>query len=212
MNLKTLLTSLVLGSAAIASTASASPMHGQRFENRSVDHNDRTVSRPVVRDHQMPVNVGRAQFDRGQVARSRNDNWNRRPQVEARWNQRRPIIERPIIRPYVRPVYQRPIYQPVYQPIYHPTYVSQAISPFTNGQLFLGLGGAAANGVELTSDGGSTFIQQVAIRYLDGRTQVLEVGQSLDANNPSLDLQTDGSAISGVTIYGQGAAVYATAL
>jgi hypothetical protein len=191
MNFKALIATLVLGCSTIGivSTASAAPARDASHRVDTGRDNGRREQPAHVQPARVqprrvePARVEPARIERGRVDRDRG---------EYREVERRPIV--------VRPIYQQT------------TYVSTWAPAFTDGQMFVGLGGASGGGIELTSNGGSTFIQQVAVKYADGRTQLIEVGQSVDGNHPSIDLATDGSAIYGVVIYGQGSGVSAIAI
>jgi hypothetical protein len=177
--LKKLITvaSLIVGS---STAALAAPYHG------NVGHG------PVVRDHRAPTQVVRVQ-----------------PQTRFR-------NERPVERPrYERPRYERPVYArpraeyrwfrpriveraPIVETTAYvaPTYISSGYEAPMAGQQYLALGNVAGEGIELT---GSGVVSEVAVHYADGRTVFMQIGQDIGG---ALDLQTDGSAIAGVTVYG----------
>src|SRR5256885_14697487 len=128
---KALLTTAIIGSSAVASARPVAP------------------GRTIVRDHREPARVERREERRDErreqfrVERREPVRFERREErrehvrYEARW--------RPIVRErFVQPVYTAPLYAP--------TYVAPYIaSPFVNGQLYLNLGGASGNAIELGS-------------------------------------------------------------
>jgi hypothetical protein len=130
----------------------------------------------------------------------------------------RPIVRneiRPIVREPVRPVlrggrwFHAPLVllpAPVIVDV--PAYAI-APSPFVDGAETIGLGDATGTGVELNADGGRTFVESALITYTDGNEQSVAVGRELDGASPAVELQTDGSPIASVTVYGMGNGVAA---
>ncbi len=111
------------------------------------------------------------------------------------------------IHPIVRERVERRVFAPTY--VYE---TSSYTSPFVNGQEWLSLGGVAGRAIELTANGGSTYVQQITIQFADGRSEVMPIGQTLDAGNPQLTVPTDGCAVSGVSVIGWGTGVSAFAV
>ena len=228
MSIKAILTTLLLGS---SSLAMAQPWHGGhqsqpasrerghgpvvrgqsgnrggfenrgRFENRGGFANRGGVERGRaeggVRVAPARPFAGRT-YDRGSGwVRPDRDRWDHAREEHERW-------ERPRVYGYGSYYAPAPVY--VTPP---PAYVAP-VTPFVNGAMSFSLGGVAGNYVELAANGGSTYVQQVLITYVDGTSQVVQVGQTLDAyNNPTLELPTDGMAVAQVTVYGQGHGVTA---
>ena len=161
---------------------------------------------PVVRDHRVERRWERPRYERYERSerfeRFERPRWERPRFDRHEWFEHREHFRwRPIVRErYVAPTYY-----------VSPTYVapSYVTSPFMNGQLYLGLGGAVGNSIELYATGGATYVQQVAIQYTDGRSELVSVGQTLDANNPAIELGTEACGVSGVVVYGSGSGVQA---
>jgi hypothetical protein len=161
MNLKALITTLVLGSSSVASVAVAHPVNAPI---------DAPVNAPIVRDHRAP-----AAEDCG-------------------------------------PVHTRPA--PIYQPASHRSrwvtlgsvddVVDGAVS-FRVGRF--SRGGQQFRALKLSSEAGKSLIQRVLIRFANGRTQVVEVNEYLNASNPSITIDLDGRArsIAKVTVIGRNA-------
>lgn len=115
-------------------------------------------------------------------------------------------------RTFYRPRTWDRIVRPAYvAPIAHVAPVIYS-SAFVNGAQWLSLGGAAGNAVELTANGGSTFVQQITLQYANGTSQVVPIGRELDGSSPSLTVPTDGCALSGVSVIGWGTGVSAFAI
>jgi len=221
MSIKTILTAAILVGSSTA--ALASPMaRDHRVEQRPVERGHGRVERPIVREQRFERPIVREQRVERPIVREHR--WERPIVREERWE--RPIVrerdhrwerqerwERPIVREryygnnyFVRPyVYAHPIY--LEAPVYTTPFV-----PFMNGALTIALGGVTGNAIELSSNGGAAFVQEVLITYSDGRTQLVQVSQELDASNPRIDLGTDGSPVDSVTIYGNGAQLSAYAI
>ena len=219
MSIKTILATLILGS---STAVLASPMaRDHRVEQRPVERGHGRVERPIVRERFERPNLREQRFERRNVREQRFE----RPVVrDHRWE--RPIVreqrfERPIVREHRSERWWRPAVRERYY--YNNTYYTQPYvyeqpiytapyTPFLNGVMSISLGGVAGNAIELSANGGAAYVQQVLISYSDGRTQLVEVGQELDATNPAIDLGTDGSPVASVTIYGSGGAVSAYAI
>lgn len=138
---------------------------------------------------------------------------------------RGPVVHQPVVRePVVRgPIVREPVvrerdrghwyHAPI---IVRPRIVLDAPIPvyatpvaLMNGAETISLGDATGGAVELAADGGATYVQSALITYADGATQTVAVGQELDGRTPALQLQTDGSPVASVTIFGQGTGVAA---
>ena len=208
MSIKAIVTTLILGS---SSVVLAQPMAREHREpQRSFTHRDFGGRPGAVRERQQP----RERFDR--------------PVVRDHERYERQRYERPVYRDrddddrwerFERPIYRDRWFQPSYGYYYQqpsvyitPPVYTAPMTPFINGAMSISLGGVAGTGIELSASGGATYVQQVVITYTDGRTQVLQVGQELDAGNPVLDLGTDGSPVASVTVYGSGSGVSAVAI
>ena len=117
----------------------------------------------------------------------------------------RPVIEYghgPVVTVYTPPVYVQTGY--TYQP---PSSVSLlGATALDGGQVSLDvaseLGGRSA--LDLVSVGsGSTYVSQVVLYFDNGSTQVVPVGQLLNANNPSFQISLgDGACITRVAVAG----------
>jgi hypothetical protein len=144
----------------------------------------------------------------------------------------RPIVREPVraevgIRPIVREPYRPVIVGGRYRPIvgerffHRPVVVlsapvvvdvpAYAVAPsaFVAGAETIALNDAAGAGLELNADGGCTFVQSALITYADGNTQTVGIGRELDGRSPALELQTDGSPVQSVTVFGSGNGVAA---
>ncbi len=219
MNIKTLITTLVLGS---SSVAMAKPVTVSGHASVSVNFNT-TSTRPVVRDHRVIVDDDCTD---GPIAQ--------------------PVYPRPV---YTQPVYTQPVYQPlppIYsEPFWSPTnsrvaasgstYIGtigrgniqlreyawrnpQARSWFTlteatridSGRQFINLdkwAGARFTQLRLQSAGGRTDIAQVAIEYIhDGvsHTQKVKLATSLARTNAMASITLDGDSrdINRIIVYG----------
>ena len=184
MSIKAILTTLILGSSSVALARPATVDH--RFEHRELQHRD--FGR---REWREPMRVQRNWREPVRTWREPARRW-REP--ERRWEP--------------RPIYRERFYrEPTY--IYEQTPVYYGVpSAFAGGSMFLGLNAGACRAIELSTSG-STYVTQVAIQYVDGRSVVEQVGGYLDASNPTIELPTDGTPVSGVTVYGSGSAVSA---
>ncbi len=77
--------------------------------------------------------------------------------------------------------------------------------PFIDGRIDLGFGELIARGLQLAISCGPAFVQQIEIRYADGRSQTVRVNQQLAAWKRSIAVQVSPRAISSITIVGRGA-------
>jgi hypothetical protein len=119
----------------------------------------------------------------------------------------RPIVGvRPIIggRFFHRPIVVMPAPVVVDMPAY-----AVAPSAFMAGAETIALDDATGAGLELDADGGCTFVQSALITYADGNTQSVHIGRELDGARPAIELQTDGSPVQSVTVFGSGNGVAA---
>lgn len=143
-------------------------------------------------------------------------------------------VPAPVYQPTTQPIYRGPMppqyapgYEPtVYQPrVYEPTvHQPRVYEPYRHRAAWTTLGGVnqIADGamafrvgrfgeqfstLRLQSDAGKSLIQRVMIRFADGRTQVVEVNQYLNASNPAITIDLDGRArqIAKVTVIGRNA-------
>ena len=155
----------------------------------------------------------------------------------ARERVERPIFRERVERPIVRERVERPIVRerwdnherwerpraygynygygyvapaPVY--VAPPVVYSAPATPFVDGAMSISLGNVACNGIELAANGGETYVQQVVITYSDGRTQLVQLGRELDADEAPIEIGSDGSPVAAVTIYGSGSGVSAYAM
>jgi hypothetical protein len=184
MKIQALATLLVLGS---STAALAAPLHMGHGPVVREPVRTEVAVRPIVRE---PVRAGVGI----------------RPIVREPY---RPVIVRGGYRPIVGGFFHRPIVvlpAPVVVDV--PTY---AIAPtaFIGGAETIGLGDATGIGLELNADGGCTFVQTALITYADGNTQTVAIGRELDGRSPALELQTDGSPVQSVTVFGSGNGVAA---
>jgi len=200
MSLKAILATLIVGSSSVAFAQPVARDH--RTEHR-------VEQRPVVRDHRdfthrdfggRPGNARERERVERPIARD-HERFERERFERERFD--RPIVRERVVRPYI---YEQPrVY--LEPPIY-----TAPLSAFVNGAMSISLGGATGSGIELSANGGEAFVQEVVITYSDGRTQVAQIGQQLDAANPTIDLGSDGSPVAAVTVYGAGSAVSAYAI
>jgi hypothetical protein len=178
--LKKLITTaaLIVGS---STAALAAPYHNNNSREAGhgpVMHVQAQERFRVERPRVEPQRVERTRVERTRIERPRYV----RPRAEIRWFQPR-IIERPIVETsYVAPTYISSSYV-------EPAYTA-------DGSQYLSLGNLTGEGIELSGTG---MVSQVAVHYADGRTVYMQIGQDVGS---TLDLQTDGSAIAGITIYG----------
>lgn len=120
------------------------------------------------------------------------------------------------------PVHTRPA--PIYQPAHDPTPIYQPANPrsrwvtlgsvdhVVNGEVSFRVGRFGRDdqqfrALKLSSEAGKSLIQRVLIRFTNGRTQVVEVNEYLNASNPSIKIDLDGRArsIAKVTVIGRNA-------
>jgi hypothetical protein len=193
MSIKAVVTTLILGSSSVVLAAPAA--------------RDHRVERAPVRTVQPQRSFEHRDFG-GRPGLERGHGRFEAPVVRDNDRFERERFERPIIRDrWVRPYYYE-------EPTVYvaPQVYTAPMTPFINGAMSISLGGAAGTGIELSANGGATYVQQVVITYTDGRTQVAQIGQELDSGNPVLDLGTDGTPVASVTVYGNGSGVSAYAI
>lgn len=209
MSMKAILTTLVLG-LGTSTVALARPARGPEVRDHRVERapQQRTFAREGFR-RESGVRAG---FARERVERPIVRERVERPIVRERWDnherwENRGRWERPRAwgygYGYVAPA-------PVY--VAPPVVYTAPATPFIDGAMSISLGNAACNGIELTSNGGETYVQQVLISYSDGRTQLFQLGRELDADDAPIQIGTDGSPVAAVTIYGSGSGVSAYAI
>jgi len=142
-------------------------------------------------------------FERHERYEQRHHRWEHERREHERWERRswRERDHRWYAGYVAPPVYGGYVAPPVY-----------AASPFAaSGAMVLALDSAACDGIELTTSS-STYVDRVEIEYADGRSEAQSVGRRLDASDPVAELETDGSPIARVVVYGTGAAVSARAV
>jgi len=132
-----------------------------------------------------------------------------------------PVVQ-PVAQPISQPIYRGPIRAPmppqhawgVYQPGYRRSSwvtlggVNQiADGPMTFRLGRTGLASERFSTLQLQSQAGKSLIQRVLIQFGNGRTQVVEVNQYLNASNPTITIDLEGRerAISKVTVVGRNA-------
>ena len=162
MNLKALITTLVLGS---SSVAMAHP-----------------VPAPIVREHRAPI---------------ADDYWTV------------PANPAPVYQPMHRPMPPQPA--PVYEPAFHrSSWVTLAsVNRIVDGRMSFRVGpaGERFSTLMLQNQAGKALISRVLIQFANGRTQVVEVNQYLNAANPTITIDLEGRArkIAKVTVIGRNA-------
>jgi hypothetical protein len=130
-------------------------------------------------------------------------------------------VSAPVVQPVAQPIYRGPIRAPmppqhawgVYQPRFQRSWVTLGgVNHIVDGPMTFRLGrtGLASerfSTLQLQSQAGKSLIQRVLIQFGNGRTQVVEVNQYLNASNPTImiDLEGRGRAISKVTVVGRNA-------
>jgi hypothetical protein len=140
------------------------------------------------------------------------------------------VAVRPVVRERVRPVWGAPVVGAPGAPIrpivreryFHAPLVvlsapvvidvplwAPAPTAFVDGAETISLNNVTGAALELNADGGRTFVQSALITYADGNQQSVAIGQELDGRNPGVELQTDGSPIASVTVFGMGRGVAA---
>ncbi len=158
MNLKALITTLVLGSSSVASVAVAHPGHAPN-----------APTAPSVRDHRAPA---------------------------------------------YQPIrHEAPIYRsPYHRPFYRPAWVTLgSVDDIVDGEMSFRVGRFAHDRqfttLKLQSEGGKSLINRVLIRFANGRTQVVELNQYLNASNPAITIDLKGQArsVTKVTVIGRNA-------
>jgi len=127
-----------------------------------------------------------------------------------------PVVQ-PVAQPVYQPLYRAPMpapYEPTYQPGYRrSSWVSLGgVNYIVDGQMSFRLGrtGLASerfSTLQLQTQAGKSLIQRVLIQFGNGRTQVVEVNQYLNASNPTITIDLEGRArtISKVTVVGRNA-------
>ena len=215
MNIKNLITTLVLGST-LATTAATASAAGFKLPHFSAPHISAHISTPKISVRAPAVHVNApARLEPARVERVEPARVVERPIVRGE----RPIAENTIIE---RSVIERPIYRPIINEHFHERFF--AYSPviydetpiiidsnytgnaFPGGVMIVQLNGAVGN-VELDTLGGSTYVNRVVVQYSDGSTQTMPVDHYVDRANPAIDLTANGRPISAVMIYGSGAGV-----
>jgi len=78
------------------------------------------------------------------------------------------------------------------------------IETFAPSAQFVPLGDLTGNGIELSMVDGPCQIQQLTIFYADGRQVIVPVGSYLDSMRPRINILTETSPISGISIVGTG--------
>jgi hypothetical protein len=132
-----------------------------------------------------------------------------------------PIHDRPIpVEPDGGPGYMpapRPIYQPAPRPYYPGAYHRASwttlggVSHIVDGEMSFRparfRGEQQFSTLKLQSDAGKSLIYRVLIQFQNGRTQVVELNQYLNASNPSIQIDLNGRArsIAKVTVVGRNA-------
>jgi hypothetical protein len=122
--------------------------------------------------------------------------------------------------PAPRPIYQpapRPVYQPAQRPYYPGAYHRSSwvtlggINHIVDGEMSFWPGRFRGeqqfSTLKLQSDAGKSLIYRVQIQFQNGRTQVVELNQYLNASNPSITIDLAGRArsIAKVTVVGRNA-------
>jgi hypothetical protein len=129
-----------------------------------------------------------------------------------------PVAAPVAVRPVAQPIYRAPMPAPYATGVYQPRYrraqwVSLGgVNYIVDGQMSFRLGrtGLASeqfSTLKLESQAGKSLIQRVLIQFGNGRTQVVELNQYLNASNPTItiDLEGRGRQISKVTVIGRNA-------
>ena len=183
MNLKALITTLVLGS---SSVAMARPVYAPPAP----------APAPVVNDGQMHTQSGLIDCI---------------PAEPAPMPRPRPLpVTYPTPRPVYHPAPQP---APIYQPHHARWVTLGAINQIADGAMTFRVGRFNERAAErfstlkLQSEGGKSLIYRVQIQFANGRTQTVEINRYLNAANPSItiDLEGRGRAITKVTVVGRNA-------
>lgn len=177
MQLKALITTLVLGS---SSLAMAHPVSAP-------------VPAPIVRDHRAPDAL---QDDCGPAVQPMP------PQPAPVYQpvyQPMPPQSAPVYQP---PVYQPPVYHASWTVLGGVNRIVDGAMSFRVGRT-----GQQFSTLKLESEGGKSLIQRVLIQFANGRTQTIEVNQYLTSSNPTIKLDLEGRtrAIAKVTVIGRNA-------
>lgn len=215
MSMKKILTTLVLG-LGTSSVALARPARGPEVRDHRAERapQQRTFAREGFRRddggragyarERVERPIAREHFEHERFEHERFE----RPVVRERWEDHE-RWERPRAYSYgygygyvaPAPVYVAP-----------PVVYTAPATPFVDGAMSISLGNVPCDGIELTSNGGETYVQQVVITYSDGRTQLVQLGRELDADDAPIQIGSDGSPVAAVTIYGSGSGVSAYAI
>ncbi len=128
-----------------------------------------------------------------------------------------PVTVRPVAQPVAEPLHRAPMpapYELTYQLGYRrSSWVTLGgVNHIVDGQMSfrlgrMGLASERFSTLQLQSQAGKSLIQRVLIQFGNGRTQVVEVNQYLNASNPTITIDLDGRArtISKVTVIGRNA-------
>lgn len=96
-------------------------------------------------------------------------------------------------------------YGPSYGVSYGMNYASPpAVETFQPAAQFVPLGDLTGNGIELSMMDAPCEIQSLTIYYADGRQVIVPVGAYLDSMRPRINILTETSPISGISITGTG--------
>jgi hypothetical protein len=93
---------------------------------------------------------------------------------------------------------------------YGPTYGINYSSPtpvvetFQPSSQFIPMNDLTGNGIELSMIDGACNIRELTIFYADGRQVIVPVGAYLDSMRPRINILTETSPISGITVVGTG--------
>lgn len=92
-----------------------------------------------------------------------------------------------------------------YGPSYGLNYTSEpTVVAYQPSAQFVPLGDLTGNGIELSMMDTPCEIQSLTIYYADGRQQLVPVGAYLDSMRPRINILTETSPISGISIVGTG--------
>jgi len=178
MQLKALITTLVLGS---SSVAMAHPISAPGPVSAPAP-----VPAPIVRDHRMPVEPD---CDPGQA-----------PAMPAPAPVAQPVWQP--MPPQPAPGYERPYYRSGWIMLGGVDRITAGPTTFRVGRF-----GKQLSTLKLEGEGRKSLIQRVLIQFANGRTQVVEVNQYLTASNPTIEIDLQGRtrAVSKVTVYSRNA-------
>jgi hypothetical protein len=207
MSIKAVVTTLILGSSAVASAKPISQQaweheHGQRVvrdANAQRFERDRLTRERAERERLST----RDRFERDRPTRERQERQRIGERERIARIERERRYERERFEPRARYERDRWIrdhrsYRPVYsvdpgyygRTWYRPGFVSLiAPTPIINGELFVSIAPELGAVKTIRLDGsGVSYVQQVVVEYDDGTSQVLAVNRYLDPSNPSLEL------------------------